>query len=137
MFPQIKLKSKYQIMIPWFLFFLSLAVIVFLCIKLAQVPKTSDQAAQNEINQLVSSVSKLVVLPTDETPTIATVTDTNALKGQPFFENAKVGDKILIYIKAQKAILFDPSEDKVVEIAPIDTSEISTTTATAATPKGN
>src|SRR3989338_4926819 len=41
--------------------------------------------AQKEIIDLVAKVSKLVVLPVGETPTIATVSDPETLKDQAFF----------------------------------------------------
>ncbi len=65
------------------------------------------------------------MLPQDEQPTIATVTDLAKLQGQPFFANAQVGDKVLIYSRAGKVILYRPGENKIIELAPIN---ISTTT---------
>jgi hypothetical protein len=72
--------------------------------------------------QLVDDVGKVLVLPTDETPTIATVTDPTKLKSQPFFANAQTGDKVLIYQKAQKAILWRPSTSKVIEVSNVNTA---------------
>ena len=63
-----------------------------------------------------------------ETPTIATVSDPEALKNQAFFVDAKKGYKVLIYSNAKKAFLYDPSADKIVNIAPLNT-EASKTTA--------
>jgi hypothetical protein len=63
-----------------------------------------------------------MVLPADETPTIATVSDPEKLKDQPFFANAKKGDKVLIFSNSAKAILYSPTEDKIVEVAPINSS---------------
>jgi hypothetical protein len=83
--------------------------------------------AQQETDALVEKVSKLVVLPTDETPTIATVTDQDALKDQPFFATAEKDDKVLIYAKAQKAILYSVRLNKILEIAPLNLGENSTT----------
>lgn len=68
---------------------------------------------------VLTNVGKLIVLPTDEDPTIATVADLNALKGQPFFEKAEIGDKVLIYKRAAKAILYRPRENKVIDIGPV------------------
>lgn len=83
-----------------------------------------DQSAQksdiSEVEKLVIEIGQLLVLPTDEEPTVATVTDLEALKGQPFFLNAKIGYKVLIYTKAKKAILYDPEAKKIVEVAPIN-----------------
>lgn len=75
-----------------------------------------------ELEQTIKMVSKHLVLPTNETPTMATVSDPEKLKDQPFFVNAKKGDKVLIYANSQKAILYDPVADKIVEVAPINST---------------
>ena len=77
-------------------------------------------AVQAETDALVAAVGKLISLPTDETPTIATVTDVSKVKDQPFFKNAVNGDKVLIYTKAQKAILYDPTANKIVEVGAVN-----------------
>lgn len=79
----------------------------------------SDNETQAETRALVKKVGTLVVLPEEETPTVATVSDPDALKGQAFFDGAKKGYKVLIYPNAKKAILFDPFIEKVVNIAPL------------------
>lgn len=79
------------------------------------------QAAVNKQNAaLVSRVSRLIVLPADEQPTIAVVNDLSKLKDQTFFAQAKIGDNVLVYTSAKKAILYDPTADKIVEVAPIN-----------------
>ena len=60
------------------------------------------------------------MLPTGETPTIATVTDASKLKDQAFFTNAVTGDKVLIYTNAKKAFLYRPSTNKIINIAPVN-----------------
>jgi lipopolysaccharide export LptBFGC system permease protein LptF len=85
--------------------------------------KAPEQASQAEIKSLIEKVGRLAVLPTDETPTIATVSDPNALKDQAFFVDAKKGDKVLIYSNAKKAVLYNPSQDKIVNIAPLNTDQ--------------
>lgn len=86
----------------------------------------TDQISQAEIKSLVQKVGRLAVVPTDETPTIATVSDPDALKNQAFFVDAKKGDKVLIYSNAKKAFLYDPSADKIVNIAPLNTEAAKT-----------
>lgn len=78
------------------------------------------ESAKLASEQLVSEVGQLVVLPTGETPTIATVSDASKLKNQAFFAEAENGDKVLIYTQAKRAILYRPSTGKVIEIAPIN-----------------
>ncbi len=50
-------------------------------------------------------------------------------KGQPFFANAQVGDKVLIYYKAKKAILYNPTDNKIVEVGPISDPQATGATA--------
>ncbi len=76
-----------------------------------------------EVRSLISDVSDHMLLPADETPTLATVSDMHALEGQAFFKNAEVGDKVLMYLKAQKAIIYRPSIDKIIEVGPITGSD--------------
>lgn len=85
-----------------------------------QLKREPQKAAQEELALVVADVGRLIVLPEGETPTLATVTDPEKLKEQPFFANAKVGDKVLIYPNAKKVILYDPQQHKIVEVAPLN-----------------
>ncbi len=82
-----------------------------------------QQQAQKEAEALVAKVGALIVLPADEKPTVATVQDPEKLKEQAFFANAKTGDKVLIYTTARKAILYSPTDNKIVEVAPVNIGE--------------
>lgn len=79
---------------------------------------TSNQSGSGEVSEVVQEVGRLMVLP-NETPTLATVSDQTKLANQPFFAHAQNGDKVLIYTQAKKAILYRPSIDKIIEVAPI------------------
>jgi len=96
------------------------------------LPQGTTQA-QAEVNALVAKVSKLMVLPTDETPTIATVTDVNAIKEQPFFAQAQNGDKVLIYQNAGEAILYRESENKIIKFGAVNFNQ----TTESPSPKDN
>lgn len=85
--------------------------------KLKQDPNV---AAKQEVVSLVEKVGKLVVLPANETPTVATVSDPEALKDQAFFANASKGDKVLIYAEAKKAILYSVEMNKIIDVAPLN-----------------
>lgn len=101
-----------------------------------QVKKLSNptQAAKAEQTQLIDKVAQLTVLPKNETPTIATVTDVTKLKGQAFFENARNGDRVLIYTQAKEAFLYRPSTNKLINIAPLNIGSQTTTQGTATQP---
>lgn len=79
-------------------------------------------ANPDEVTKLIEELSRIYDLPTGEAPTVATVTDVDKLKDQPFFAKAKNGDKVIIYNQAKKAILYDPISRRILEVAPIDNS---------------
>jgi hypothetical protein len=79
--------------------------------------KTNFQiGVKEEAKNLVDKVSRLYLIPNDEEPTIATVSDPAILKEQSFFTQAEKDDKVLIFSKTGKAILYRPSIDKIIEI---------------------
>ena len=103
-------------------------------------PKAVDAQADaaNQVKKIVADVGRVIVLPQNETPTVATVSDLAPLKGQPFFSNAALGDQVLIYTAARKVILWRPGEGKIIEVAPLtvnSTPAPSATTPTATTTK--
>ena len=89
-------------------------------IELPKVPqilgtKTSP-SSQNPTQQVIDAVGKLMKLPTNEQPMVATVTDPAQLQGQEFFKPAIQGDKLLVYKNAQLAILYRLSENKIINV---------------------
>lgn len=79
-----------------------------------------QESAREETRQLIRNVGKLVEIPSNETPTIATVSDASKVKDQAFFAKAQNGDKVLIFSQSKRAILYRPSANKVIELAPIN-----------------
>lgn len=94
---------------------------------LNNIIKNPNLAVTKQAQQLVAQVGKLIELPKDEQPTVATVTDASKLKDQAFFKNAVNGDKVLIYVKARKAILYDPVKNVIVDVAPVNIAQNQTT----------
>jgi len=78
---------------------------------------------QAELDRLVVEVGKLIALPADEKPTVATVTDVEKVKDQPFFANAQNGDRVLIYTNARKAILYRPGEKRIIEVGAVNINQ--------------
>ncbi len=79
--------------------------------------------AQKETDRLVALLGKLMELPKNETPTIATISDKEKLKDQPFFKMAENGDKLFAYNTAMIAILYRPSSNKIINVAPININQ--------------
>jgi uncharacterized protein YpmB len=100
--------------------------------KYTDAKKNPNKASNDEVSALVSKVSKNMNLPSDETPTVATVSDVEKLKDQAFFKNVQNGDKLLIYINAKKAIVYRPSSQKIVEFGLVVNDGASANTTSAA-----
>lgn len=101
--------------------------------QLTALKTNPQQAVQQQTTDLINQVGKHIDLPKGETPTVAAVTNADQAKKQSaFFNNAKNGDKVLLYVKAGEAILYRPTEDKIILVAPLtfsgdNTSGTSTT----------
>ena len=75
--------------------------------------------AEKETKRLVGVLGALMELPQGETPTVATISDKEKLKGQAFFDKAENGDILFAYTNSMKAILYRPSTNKIINVAPI------------------
>jgi hypothetical protein len=89
-------------------------------VEIAGLKANPQDTATQETKDLIAKVGKLVMLPTDEEPVLATVTDKEKLNDQPLFAKAENGDKILIYAKAQKAYIYNPAKDVLVDVVPVN-----------------
>jgi type II secretory pathway pseudopilin PulG len=112
--------------------------------QLASLKANPQLAVDQQTKDLIGKVSHLYNLPTNETPTIAEVSDPAKAKQQSaFFANAQKGDKVLLYVKAGEAILYRPTTNKIILVAPLTFSNsskssnktsTSTNTSTSTTP---
>lgn len=101
-------------------------------------PNASQKAQADKAAAIKAKVSKLISVPADETPTLATVTDKEKLKDQPFFKDAQNGDQILIFPQAKKAIIYREKENRLINVGPIAiTSDKATTQQTTTDSKTN
>ena len=84
-----------------------------------QNPEAMRQAQASRVLEVKDKISRLMTLPSDETPTLMTVTDKDKLKSQAFFKDAENGDLLLIFPQAKKAIIYRESENKIINAGPI------------------
>jgi len=89
--------------------------------KIKETP-TGGQLTDERQRELITEVAAKIMLPADEKPTVAVVSDINRLKDQQFFTSGQNGDVVLIYMNSRKAILYRPSEKKIIEVAPVNLS---------------
>lgn len=125
-----KIKPLIKKLLSLKLFFPIVAIIAILAIvagiyffnqyqKAQKLLDNSQQLSTEEAGKVIDSVGKLIELPAGK-PTLATVSDINKLKTQPFFARAQNGDKVLIYADAKKAIIWRPSTNKIIEVSNVN-----------------
>jgi hypothetical protein len=83
-----------------------------------QQPKLTD------VHVIERLVGRHYVLPTDEQPALATVTDPSKVTTK-FLQKAKQGDKILIYQKNSRVIIYRPSIDRIIDVGPVEIAPLS------------
>ena len=87
-----------------------------------------DLAKEEEAKNVRKNVSKHAIFPEVEDATVATIKDTSTFKDQAFFKEAKVGDKVLVYAKSKRVVLYRPSIDRIVNM-----TELSVTSGSEST----
>lgn len=78
---------------------------------------TDPLATLSEIKTLTEKIGQHYVLPKEQPKLVTIANVENLKKNQPFFAQAKNGDKLLVY--SQKVILYDPVADKIIDVAQI------------------
>jgi len=97
----------------------TILLVTLLVIFVTAIRHHNEQPGIEQLRTVTKQVGKLIILPTGETPSLATVSDASKLKSQVVFANAQDGDKVLVYIKAQKVIVYRPSAHKIVDVGPL------------------
>lgn len=101
---------------------LAVAVIILLIAVLVSAffvfSRKKQQANLNDVTYIKSSIGKLYLLPSNEQPALATVTNSSKLTSS-FAGKVKNGDKILIYQNNKQAIVYRPSIDKIIDVEPV------------------
>lgn len=112
-------RNKRSSILTWLLV---LTVVIIILVGLAMFINSNESQSSQNIPEtesaIISAVSKHYVLPTDEQPALATVTDKTKLNST-LAKRAQDGDRILIYQKNQQAIIYRPSLDKIVDVTPV------------------
>ncbi len=90
---------------------LVLGVIVFFVVDIRHKNLSSNI---HDLADIKRSVAKHILLPTDEEPTLATVTDKKLVKDPFIAQKSENGDQILIYAKNKMVVIYRPNIDKIV-----------------------
>jgi len=80
--------------------------------------EAQQEISQQESDNLISEVGKLIELPADQQPVVITIQDVEVLaQQQSFFLGAENGDKLLVY--QNKAIIYSPAKNKLINVGPV------------------
>lgn len=75
---------------------------------------------------ILSAIERHMIVPADDTPVVATVTDADLLRAQqPFFANAQNGDQLVLFPNAAQAVLYSPQRDIIVNVGHTNDSAVS------------
>lgn len=86
-------------------------------------------SAQQESRKYQAEIGRLAILPDNEQPALATITDPSKLGHQKFFKDSKKGDKVLIYSEGNVVVLYRPSAHKIVNMGPVEIAPLDETAA--------
>jgi hypothetical protein len=119
-----EIKKPYQIKALPIIVVLLVGCVGVACLKYVSVSnkgatKAAAATTEQQVSDLVAQVSKHIVVPAGQTPMVATVQDPELLRTQNalFYKDAQVGDRLLVW--SDKAVLYSPSRDLVLAMAPL------------------
>jgi len=101
--------------------YIFITLLFLLCSALAVILWNSsrDLTDRQKMLDVQSKVSKLIIVPANEEPTLAEVKDANLLKDSFLKQNAQNGDQVLVYAKASKVYVYRPSISKLAAVGPL------------------
>ena len=90
-------------------------VILFIAVGLLFNRYVIKGSSENkDLSLAKTKVGKLILLPTNEEPTLAEVTDNKTIKDAVLAKSSKNGDQILFYTKSRLVVVYRPSINKIV-----------------------
>ena len=83
-------------------------------------PNVASELNQKQTEELLAKIGKLIQLPSEKNPVVATINDVEVLAAtQDFYKDAHNGDKLLVFQNTRKAIIYDEDDNKLVNVGPI------------------
>lgn len=93
---------------------------------------SEEKRQEVQVERTVAAVGKLILLPENEAPLVATIVDATTLEQeQAFYRGAENGDQLLIYGNSLRAILYSPERNIIVNVGPVEVPNEGSTVAQA------
>lgn len=114
-------KTKKIVYRTTFVLILLLAIVFTLgaAYKAEMASEEKQKKTENEL--MLVRIGKLLNLP-DEKPIISTVNSKEDFANAPSFRAAEKGDKLIVWVNSNQAILYRPSTNKVLDVTPVKIS---------------
>lgn len=93
-----------------------------------EVEKLSTVQGQQELSktqthELLGEMRQIIIMPTNEDPVVATITDINQLKDKDFYKDANNGDRVVVFANAKKAYIYSPERKLIVNVGAFQIEE--------------
>lgn len=89
-----------------------------LTVRLEQLQGGNTQQNQEAARRVIDLVKRHIAIPDGVEPTVATIVDVEALRQRnPFYLKAENGDHLVV--TTERAILYDPDEDVILDVIPV------------------
>ncbi|PIR53022.1 hypothetical protein COU76_03550 [Candidatus Peregrinibacteria bacterium CG10_big_fil_rev_8_21_14_0_10_49_10] len=89
-----------------------------LSVQLEQLQTGNTQQNREVAQRIIRDVRKLIAIPEDVEPTVATIIDVDTLRQRnPFYARAENG--FYLIVTAERAILYDPNKRIIVDVVPV------------------
>lgn len=96
--------------------------------QLEEIKKSTSRSGAEVAKAVLDKVRKHIDVPSDPAPTVATIVDVDRLRQtSDFYKKAKNGDNLII--TENRAILYDPDKDIVIDVVPVQINRTSPTPA--------
>lgn len=96
-----------------------LVILLFLLVIIATIIMFNYKFSQNANYNILNKLNQIIILPNEE-PIIESIDNAEGLKGEsPFYADVEHGDKIFIFPKAHRIIIYREKDNKIINVGPI------------------
>jgi|TARA_B100002003_G_C14052737_1_gene506939 hypothetical protein len=93
-----------------------------LSVRLEQLQTGNTQQNREAADRIIREVRKLIVIPEDVEPTVATIIDVETLRERnPFYSKAENGNHLVV--TAERAILYDSEKKIILDVVPVQVQQ--------------
>lgn len=87
-------------------------------------PSIDGQLSERQVTYILNKLDNNILVPDDEQPLIATITDADLLKqSQPFYQDAENGHYLIIFPSISRAMIFDAQKGILINVGPLQIQE--------------